>query len=66
MDVPEQSIVYSDSKVLGFKSFIQGMSVNVVGSLYGRSLVGDPDMFALVWVKNNSFFSFLQMVKSCL
>ena len=51
MAVPGQSIVYSDSKVLGFRSFIQGLSVNVVGSLYDLSLVGDPDVFALVWVK---------------
>ena len=34
MAVPGQSIVYSDSKVLGFGSFIQGLSVNIVGSLY--------------------------------
>ena len=38
----------SDAKVLGFTSFIQGLSVNVVGSLYEVSLVGDPDVFALV------------------
>ena len=51
-------IVYSDSKVLGFRSFIQGLSVNVVGSLYDLSLIGDPDVFALVWVKNHLPFSF--------
>ena len=33
MAVPGQSIVYSDSNVLGFRSFIQGLSMNVVGSL---------------------------------
>ena len=48
MAVPGQSIVYSDSKILGFRSFIQGLSVNVVGSLYDLSLAGDPDVFAIV------------------
>ena len=48
MAVPEQSIVNSDPKILGFRSFSQGLSVNVIGSLYCLSLVGDPDMFALV------------------
>ena len=33
MAVPGQSIVYSDSKVLGFRSFIQILSLNIVGSL---------------------------------
>ena len=42
MAVPGQNIVYSDAKVLGFRSFIQGLSVNIVGTLYDRSLVGDP------------------------
>ena len=50
MAVLEQSIVYSDSKVLGFRSFIQGLTVNIVGSLYDLWLVCDPDVFALVWV----------------
>ena len=58
MAVPGQSIVYSDSNVLGFRRFIQGLSVNVVGSLYDLSLVGDPDVFAFVWVKNHLPFSF--------
>ena len=58
MAVPGQSIVYRDSKVLGFRSFLQGLSVNVVGSLYDISLVGDPDVFALVWVKKHLPFSF--------
>ena len=58
MAVPGQSIVYSDSKVLGFRSFIQGLSVDVAGSLYDLSLVGDPDVFALVCVKNHLQFSF--------
>ena len=44
MAVPGQTIAYSDSKILGFRSFIQGLSVNVVGSLFDLSLVGDPDM----------------------
>ena len=56
MAVKGQSIVYSDSRVLGFRSFIQGLSVNVVGSLYDLSLVGDPDVFALAWVKNYILF----------
>ena len=47
--VPGQCIVYGDSNVLGFRSFIQGLSVNVVASLYDFLLVGDPDMFALVY-----------------
>ena len=68
MALQGQSIVYSDSKILGFRSFNQSkmisndqepiqsdphqsLSVNVVGSLYDLSLVGNPDMFALVWVK---------------
>ena len=42
MAVPVQSIVNSDSKILGFRSFIQGLSVNVIGCLYDPSLVGDP------------------------
>ena len=54
MAVPGKSMVYSDSKVLGIK----GLSVNVVGSQYDLSLVGDPDVFALVWVKNHLPFSF--------
>ena len=32
MAVPGQSVVYSDSMVLGFRSFIQGLSVTIVGS----------------------------------
>ena len=32
--------------------------MNVVGSLYDLSLVDDPDVFALVWVKNHLPFSF--------
>ena len=64
MAVPGQSVVYSDSMVLGFRSFIQDLSVTIVESLYDISLVGDPDMFALVWViwvKNHLpiFFPFL-------
>ena len=58
MAVPGQSIVSSDSKVLGFRSSIQSLSVNVVGSLYDLSLVGDLDVFTLVWVKNHLPFSF--------
>ena len=42
----------------GIECFIQGLSVNVVGSLYDLSLVGDPDMYALIRVKNHLPFSF--------
>ena len=61
MSAPGKSIVYSDSKVFDFRSFIQGLSVDVVRSLYDLSLVGDPDVFALVWVKSHLpfFFPFL-------
>ena len=38
MAVPGQCIVYSDSKVFGFRSFFQGLSVNAVGSLYGLNV----------------------------
>ena len=59
MAVPGQSIDYSDSKVFGFlRSFIQVLSMNAVGSLYDLSLLGDLDMFTLVWVKNHLPFSF--------
>ena len=58
MAVPGQSIVYRDYKVLGFSSFIQGLSMNVVGSLYDLSFVGDLDMFTLVRIKNHLPFSF--------
>ena len=48
MAVPGQSIVYSGSKILGFRSFIQGLSMKVVGIQYVLSLVCDPDVFAPV------------------
>ena len=52
MTVPVICFVYSDSNLLGFRSFIQCLSVNVVGSLYDLSFIGDPYMFALVWYRH--------------